>query len=444
MFLLVSHAYFAGKGRHEHCMVLVMILNLFRCLSSRCCDPRPTRRYQDEVEAGKTLSRAFGKPFGKNHKMQNHMPSGTLLYAALTFAGLTLILTCKGDRLGRGVGGGSGDVSDLTSINIGLPDRERIKGRVTDLDSYLNAYQLTIKPVVGSCVNGARIDQVGNYTANPVLSTSIQQGCDYLVTLRLGKKKTDAPNTSVRPSPVVSPTPSPSNAADSGAKLQEVYYQNNLPLNIKKSEIQNKASYRAKINLQLQPAGKLIGLSDGTPPGQGTPTPEVSPPPNPDQTIQGEVQIPADRDYELKSESGASSTLSKLFKGKYLLLGFVSSLCESSNQADLAPCTNSERSAASINGSQATQALFADEKCSLVFIADGTGLTNWLEKVGLLSFSGTRSFESNDGSSVETMLRQLAGYFNSTPTFVFLNPTGSVVGTIENVFPTSQAEVFCK
>ena len=115
-----------------------------------------------------------------------------LLLSGVTVAGLT---SCGNSN--RIAGGASGGSSDVTAVNITLPDRAVLKAQVADIETKMNAYRLVIKSNGGGCTNPTNIDKVDTFSKNPTLSASLQQGCDYELSLELGSKSSTivAPDT---------------------------------------------------------------------------------------------------------------------------------------------------------------------------------------------------------------------------------------------------------
>lgn len=105
-------------------------------------------------------------------------------------AGTSVVLSsCNTPGAPRGPRfGGSESSSEVTSISIGLPSRDGLKDQVADIETKMNGYHLVIKPVDSSCAGATKVDEVGEYAGNAKLNASLQQGCDYDVTLSLGNK----------------------------------------------------------------------------------------------------------------------------------------------------------------------------------------------------------------------------------------------------------------
>ncbi len=115
-----------------------------------------------------------------------------LVLSAVAVAGLT---SCG--RSSRNTGGANGgNSSDVTAVNITLPDRGVLKAQVADIETKMNAYRIVIKSNGGGCTNPTNIDKVDTFSQNPTLSASLRQGCDYELSLELGSKSVTivAPN----------------------------------------------------------------------------------------------------------------------------------------------------------------------------------------------------------------------------------------------------------
>jgi hypothetical protein len=238
-------------------------------------------------------------------------------------------------------GSAPGAGAQLTAVSIDMPERGTLKSMVADIETKMNGYELVIAPVDAACAGATKLDATDSYQAVK-LTASLQQGCDYDLTLSLGNlaasvttlaltdaapsyegkikaildhscatsgchvagksisdlstyagAKADATQVNtyvakglmpssgglpqdqrdaiaawvaggvlekdVAPSTATVTTGSSSTTV-SVTKLGQVYYRNNTALRIKKEDIAGKAVYSAKVALQLQADGKLIGL----------------------------------------------------------------------------------------------------------------------------------------------------------------------------------------
>lgn len=131
--------------------------------------------------------------------------------------------------------------SELTAVNISLPSREGLKADVPEIESLMNGWHLVVRPTGDVCTSPSNLDVIKEYIKDAKLEVKLNQGCDYALKLELGQRMADG-------------------ETDSDQKLAKVFYVNNSDLIIKKSDIQGKAEFQAAVKLQLQDAGRAIGL----------------------------------------------------------------------------------------------------------------------------------------------------------------------------------------
>ena len=93
--------------------------------------------------------------------------------------------------------GGRQDNSKLTAVNINLPDRDSLKDKNPDIENLMDSWHLIVKPTGADCVTPTNIDAVKEYVQDAKLEAKLKQGCDYSVTLELGKKIVSAHNDDV-------------------------------------------------------------------------------------------------------------------------------------------------------------------------------------------------------------------------------------------------------
>jgi hypothetical protein len=85
--------------------------------------------------------------------------------------------------------------SDLTAVNINLPNREALKEAVPDIEEQMNAWHLKIDPVATNCTNPTTVEVTQDYEEKGRVEAKLKQGCDYSVVLALGKKKSNGTPT---------------------------------------------------------------------------------------------------------------------------------------------------------------------------------------------------------------------------------------------------------
>lgn len=407
------------------------------------------------------------------------MSSKTMLLLTVCSAAF-VVSACGNTKVGVGRGNSG---SNVTAVSIGLPDRNTLKSQVPDIETKMNAYRLIVKPVGGNCISPTSIDTVDVYSANPKISASLQQGCDYELTLELGNRATSNSSGSggsekvsyegkvaqylkdkcaachaagqsavsdltswssvkdrtseiydrvVVKGDMPKGTPasdsekamlaawkdggylekSGSNGLNSGTganSLASVYYRNNTTRQITKEEIQGKSSYSAGVKVQLQQAGRDIGLGTSTiqQPDSGGSTPDTKP-----------FQLTGDRNIALVDATGNEVALNDLIKGKTLILDFSSDTC-----------TYCKDVARKLNSDTALQAKFDDKKCTIVTVTyNANDLADWNRR-----FEGTYAVKHSYGiknGSGSIMMDKINNAFGTrsrgTPTFMAISSDGVV------------------
>lgn len=124
---------------------------------------------------------------------------------AASLTGMILAVAGCGSS-GRIDGGGGGSGSELTAINIALPDRNNLKNQVADIETKMNGYHFVVTPVDGACAGATKVDELADYKNAATLGASLKQGCDYDVVLSLGNKA--AGGGQVQPPPPQNAAPS--------------------------------------------------------------------------------------------------------------------------------------------------------------------------------------------------------------------------------------------
>lgn len=412
----------------------------------------------------------------------------SMLKLTLSSVAVLLVVSC-GETARVGGVGGAGSSSSVTAVNIGLPDRGALKSQVADIESKMNAYRLVIKSTGGGCTNPTDVDTIDVYAANPSISASLQQGCDYELFLELGNKGSSG-STSPSGSPdkvtyegkiksyldanctschsagqsgisdltnwasvknytsqiydrVAVKANMPKGAAPSAAdkdlisewkkggylekaeasstqsssagSLSAVYYKNNSAQVISKSEIQGQAALKVKIKLQLQQAGRDIGLGTATiqQPATGGSTPptnvtDVTPPAKP-FTLTGE------RNLSLVDSSGKTLSLNDLVKGKTLIIDFSTTNCGYCIQE-----------AQRLNGDTALQGKFDDSKCTFVTVtANKNDLSSWMQRF-TGTYTATHSYALASGSIMKVINNVFGSQSPGTPTFMAISADGTV------------------
>lgn len=156
--------------------------------------------------------------------------------------------------------------SQVTSITIGLPDRQGLKERVGDIEDKMNGFQLTVTPVDPACASATKVDEVGDYMTAKVVA-SLVQGCDYDVTLALGHRAvgsgpspsptaspTAAPTSSPSPSPTASPTSSPTAAPTASPTSSPTAAPTSSPTASPDSSLATAVTYKSQIKSLLDRA----------------------------------------------------------------------------------------------------------------------------------------------------------------------------------------------
>lgn len=402
-----------------------------------------------------------------------------LILSGVTVAGLT---SCG--QSSRSAGGNKGgNSSDVTAVNITLPDRGGLKAQVADIETKMNAYRLVIKSNGGGCSNPTNIDKVDSFSQNPTLSASLQQGCDYELSLELGSKsgaivapiaddkvtydskvkaymdracischgagsglsdltnfasvktasssiydrvvvkgnmpKGQAPSaedkamiTAWKNAGFLEKTEASQAVPGASDKLVQVYYKNNTTQIINKADIQGQATFKVNLKLQLQQAGRDIGLGTTSiqKPDAGGAIPE-----------QKAFILTGDRNLQLSNGTGTFA-LNDLAKGKKLIIDVSTTNC--------GYCITEARD---LNKSTVMQGSMDDSKCSYVTItADKNDLTGWNGQfantyVGKRSYYLAPSASGGKAPSLTSVYRTIFPTTSpGTPTFIVISADGKV------------------
>jgi hypothetical protein len=209
-----------------------------------------------------------------------------------------------------------------------------------------------------------------------------------------------------------------------GKALTSVYYKNNTALRVKKEDINGKPTLAVSLSLQLQEAGRAIGLGGGaTPPG--TTAPGVTTPGTTPASGTG-------ADFRVQAVTGPAVKVADLIKGRYALVEFAASTC--------AGCI---QQATALNADTAMQALLSGSKCTTVVIVGQTDLTAWHNAAGGSgAFVGKQSYSQVDTTEFAQLVTGLGGTFAGTPAYVFLDQSGKrVIDT--NSIPTAEIQKHC-
>lgn len=399
-------------------------------------------------------------------------------------AAIATITACgETNRVAGRTGGGTGS-SDVTAVNISLPNREGLKTQVADIETKMNSYRLVIQSSGGGCINPTKIDKVEAYSQNPVISASLQQGCDYELALELGNKSsTTTPAVGAekvtydgkvktyldsncischKPGATISnltswatvesraqsiyshvaevadmPKGKTASADDKAllkawkdggflekaeagqtvgantGSLASVYYKNTTAHIIKKEDIQGKATYKVNLKLQLQQAGRDIGLGGAN----SQPNPGGSVVTNPNPTVTAPFTLTGARDIKLSNDptgKGAPVSINSLVKGKKLIIDFSTTNCGF--------CITQ---ATELNSDKAEQAKFDDQKCTYITVTQNAGdLASWTSR-----FSGTyvakTSYYLASQVAYSALYQQIfASNSPGTPTFAVITEDG--------------------
>ena len=142
------------------------------------------------------------------------------------------------------------------------------------------------------------------------------------------------------------------------------------------------------------------------------------------------MNLPAERNYNIKDSSGASKKLADVFKGKYMLLDFSSSTC--------GYCITRARE---LNQSEALQAALDSDKCSHATIVPQADLRAWNGRVG--GYVAKHSYEA-DTARIGRLVEALGTSFAGTPTFIMIDTKGQIVGGVGHGIPTNLINQHCK
>lgn len=301
----------------------------------------------------------------------------------------------------NGISGGDSS-SSPTEINIGLPDRSQWKQAVQafgNIETLMNGYQLIIQPTDPNCANATKVNQVSEYGTTSRIQNSLQQGCDYQITLALGSRDT---TTNL---------------------LKAAYYKNNVAQAVAKTEIAGQSSFRVRINLQRQPDGAAIGLPED---GVGSGVPPVTPPVVIPPTTTG-PQLRAGQDFDL---TGGASKLSQIFKSDYMVIDVSAASC--------GPCVTM---ATNEDSNSSFQAMFGPgKKCDYaVFVMNGE-LADWTANFSGNGFIATHSY----GVQRTPGVGEAFGISTSrTPTVFIIDKQGTIKGSAVGSTP-SQVEQLCR
>jgi hypothetical protein len=404
-----------------------------------------------------------------------------LLISGVAVAGLT---SCgNSNRIAGGANGANS--SDVTAVNITLPDRGGLKAQVADIETKMNTYRLVIGSSGGGCSNPTNIDKVDTFSQNPTLTASLQQGCDYVLSLELGNKSSGtivAPDNSektayegkvkeyldnsckgchnsssqglsdlsnfasvkaasssiydrvvVKGNMPKGKVPSAEDKAmitawkNSGflekseagpavpdtttQRLTQIYYKNNTVQVISKADIQGQATFKVNLKLQLQQAGRDIGLGTSTiqKPDTGGAIPGAKP-----------FTLTGARNIQLANENGTVA-LNDLVKGKKLIIDVSTTNC--------GYCITEARS---LNNSPSHQSALDDSKCSYVTITSNKNdLSGWNGQFGN-TYVGKKSYHLAPAANGQTpsltdVYRKIFPTSSpGTPTFMVISEDGKV------------------
>lgn len=411
-------------------------------------------------------------------------------------AGMGLVSACNTPGAPRGPRfGGNGAASDVTSISIGLPNRDNLKTQVADIETKMNGYRLIVKPVDASCAGATSIDEVGDYSTSAKLNASLAQGCDYDVTLELGNKEgassdTDADDkvayegevkTIINRSCVngchttgyaygdfssydlskakgariidraVTKANMPASAplarserdllqawAD-GGYLEKSSSTNQNPGTVKALKAtyyKNESAKRiAKSDIEGKSSYKaslaLQLQADGRAIGLSENGGSTDQEPDPNPNESSNVNLSQERNLNLTTASGGTEKLASVFKGKYMLVDISQETC--------GYCVTAARN---MNNSVEEQKLFDGTKCSHVTLVPKSQLSGWLSRIGGASgFSGKHSYGMDVGL---TGLNSPFGInLAGTPAYMMIDTEGKVVAYQEGGMP-SEARQLCQ
>jgi hypothetical protein len=139
----------------------------------------------------------------------------------------------------------------------------------------------------------------------------------------------------------------------------------------------------------------------------------------------GAVALPQAQDVPLKAADGSASSLSKVFKGKLLMIDLSGATCGGCFQLARMIAADTE-----------LQSAFESGKCSHVTIVDD--LSGWLSRFPASGSTGKHSYGSSLG------LHGVAKAFNVnlryTPTVIVIDQTGKVVNSPGSSIPSSFRE----
>jgi hypothetical protein len=294
---------------------------------------------------------------------------------------------CRSTGMSRGSYGTQGRAS-LTSIDVALPPTSALQARNQRVSELIGnqkfGSRISIQPSDASCAGATKVDQVSPFEASMKLALSIRQGCDYLVKLELGE--------------MVSPS-----------SLSSVLFHNEPALRIAKADINGKASFQANIVLKAFSAQPGVPDSD----------PQSAP-------------FPSDKDATFMDANGVTSSISKIFKGEYLLLDFSQPGCGACVQMAQEHANDQEFIAA-----------FASEgaKCSSATVVPQSQRSGWQSLFPASSALGRHAvFPSGGFSDVASKFGQR---ITATPTFMLIDRSGNVVGKSAGELP-AQAKQLCK
>lgn len=432
---------------------------------------------------GNKCVRGFCRHRTTTYYRENPMLSKSMLKLLTCATAIATITACgETTRVAGGTGGGSSS-SDLTAVNISLPNREGLKTQVADIETKMNAYRLVIKSGGGGCVNPTSIDKVEAYSQNPVISASLQQGCDYELALELGNKgstttvptadkvtyngkiktylddncitchsagaaisnltswatvESRAQSIYNRVAEVADmPKGKTSSAADKAmlkswkeggflekaaagqtadigaGTLAAIYYKNTTAHIIKKADIQGQASYKVSIKLQLQQAGRDIGLGAAS----EQPNSGGGVVPNPIPTVQAPFTLTGQRDIKLSNDptgQAAPVSINSLVKGKKLIIDFSTTNCGF--------CITQ---ATELNNDKAEQAKFDDQKCTYITITQNAGdLQTWTSRFAGTYVAKTSYYVASQVAYSSLYKQIFASNSPGTPTFAVITEDG--------------------
>jgi thioredoxin-related protein len=299
-----------------------------------------------------------------------------------------------------------GGASRVSSINVKLPAVEQLVA--TDGSKPVNGMHLKIAPVDAACAEATKVNQYIVATKLVSIQEKIRKGCDYNISVELGKLDSTS-----------SPT-----------KMTDVYYAPTQP-SLVTAQMTKDDKIPLSLSLAITDAGRKIGLPEkqqfGDPipqqPPAPQPLPEQPPTPQPQPQNPGLTDLPSNLNVNLSSSAGAVP-LKQIFSKKYMLVDFSRPGC--------GPCVNM---AEQLDNDTQFRSLFADNSnCTFMSVIPPDQLSDWKDVVGQNSWTASHSYEYSGSHS---RFGQLFGFqVTSTPTFLLVDRTGKVVKNSSGGLPS--------